>query len=83
VADPHSKRKPLLCPKCGSSRLVIQEIHEMWEFAQPKNAMPNFGCSFKKRVLCAEIGCGVEVWPERWVAPDVWPDDPPPKGKEA
>jgi len=55
----------------------------MWEFAQPKNAMPNFGCSFKKRVLCAEIGCGVEVWPERWVAPDVWPDDPPPKGKEA
>jgi len=46
--------------------MVIQDIYEMWESKQPKNAMPNFRGSFKQRVLCAEIGCGVEVWPDRW-----------------
>ena len=60
--DPNFARKPLLCPKCQSPRMVIQEIYEMWETPQPKSAMPNFGASFKRRVLCAD--CGEPVWPE-------------------
>ena len=60
--DPNFERKPLLCSKCQSPHLVIQDIYEMWETAQPKNAMPNFGASFKKRVLCAD--CGAVAWPE-------------------
>jgi hypothetical protein len=62
VADPNFERVPVLCPKCQSPRMVIQDIYEMWESKQPKNAMPNFRGSFKKRVLCAEIGCGTVIW---------------------
>ena len=79
MADPNFERVHILCPKCGSPRMVIQDIYEMWESKQPKNAMPNFGSSFKKRVLCAD--CGVEAWPKKWVVPDMWPDDTPLKGK--
>jgi hypothetical protein len=46
--------------------MVIQDIYEMWESQQPKNAMPNFAASFKKRVLCAD--CSTEVWPVKWLA---------------
>lgn len=66
MADPNFERKPVLCPKCGSARMVIQDIYEMWESQQPKNAMPNFAASFKKRVLCAD--CSTEVWPVKWLA---------------
>ena len=77
MTDPNFERVQILCPKCGSPRLVIQDIYAMWESKQPKNAMPNFGASFKKRVLCAD--CGAEVWPKKWVGPDMWPDDMPTK----
>jgi hypothetical protein len=43
--------------------MVIQDIYEMWQNAQPKlkAGMPNFGPSFKKRVMCAD--CGTVTWP--------------------
>ena len=75
MANPNFERKPLICPKCGGSRMMIQEIYEMWETARPKKDMPNFGANFKRRVLCAEIGCQAEVWPSRWAEPE--------KGKKA
>ena len=64
--EPNFDRKPLLCPKCQSPSMVIQEIREMWENPRPSGAMPAFNACFEQRILCAD--CGVEVWPKKWVA---------------
>lgn len=65
MPQPEFVRTPLLCPKCQGSRMINQDIHEMYE-PQRKGQPPLYSAHTTQRVICAT--CQVEVWPQPWIS---------------
>ena len=66
MAEQNFERKLLRCPKCQSTRVMIQELREMFVNPHPP-AMPIYNANVQERIMCAD--CGVEIWPKAWVEP--------------
>lgn len=66
MAEAPFERKQLVCPKCGSSALIIESIREMFEARKPAD-MPLYNANVKERVKCAD--CGNLIWPAKKAEP--------------